>query len=428
MGGAAVRRYIALGLVLFSLLYLEPISIAGVKFSYIWKAVLIVVLVVVSAAKLKSTDYKVQFANRSAKILYILWMLSAVLIVAEFVQSPIGDQFALLFQMLLPTVFATWLLLTPSVTSAGASNLSFVGAFVAASTLPFHLTLLPELGKRYELTHIYGYEAYGFTGVFQNPSSAALALAFSVLLCFHAMVSSGKTQIRVLWLGLLLLAFGSLFMTNVRSGILSVILGSTIYLAIRYKSRAVLYGLMMAAIGGGALVATVPDLEAYWLRMQGHTQYAVSRGDTGLDRMSSGRVSLVGTAFEIYVDSNPMQKVFGIGRLNIPDEMFERGMPAVLSHNTFVDELVGGGILGLAVLLAWYIFLARATMSLDTRSERAIYGALVVAFVGFSLVKSADYSTHILILTLILGAGSRFHSARGSGEALESGTALRGRK
>src|SRR5690606_5691465 len=88
--------------------------------------------------------------------------------------------------------------------------LKLISMFIAISSIPFHIGILETMGKQYDLSGIYGYEAYGLTGVFQNPSVASLAFAFSGIIGLGAFTSSSHAARRAFWLALLFLALFSL--------------------------------------------------------------------------------------------------------------------------------------------------------------------------------------------------------------------------
>lgn len=394
----------AAGGALFALLYLEPLEVGGLKVAYLWKAVVICILGVMLAVRAAALEGRVRFPSLAAKNMFVYWGLAAALVLPDFLQvAPLTvvSEFA---GDLLPVIFGLWLASYPSAGRRHLRILRFAAGLVALSTLPFHAGILPELGRRFDLSHVYGYEAFGFVGMFQNPSAAALAFSLSTVITLDQVVRRKSATHFVIWAAMFLISMVSLLLTNVRTGLVTGALAVVVYLFVRYGAAALRYIVAVVLVAAATAALSVSDFQGYMLRLQGLSQYAAARGDTGLDRMSSGRTSLLTAAIEVYWEAPPVQKLFGVGRGNLPDRMYEKGLPRLTSHNMYVDELVGGGAVGLFTLLMGYYWAFRVVRGFQQARVRALYMSLLAAFLCFGLFKGADFSTHSLLLALLMGA------------------------
>ena len=94
-----------------------------------------------------------------------------------------------------------------------------------------------------------------------------------------------------------------------------------------------------------------------------------------------GRAVIWKAAFQTFLDSNPLRMLFGYGHgafrnaVNYPGPEVEK---AFLSHNMYVNALIEGGAVGLALLLAAFVQLFRFTLK-----NKNLWGTL--ALIGFAL-------------------------------------------
>ena len=270
--------------------------------------------------------------------------------------------------------------------------------FLCLISIPLLAGILPPVGLQWSLAAVSGIDLTAYNSVFQNQHSASLAHAIAGISAFTlAARFPGKRSLFYLALAMGCLALCVL--TTARAGLLGMILG--LILVAIYTKRTRLLAAPVVLIIGALLVTAMakPDMiKMIENRLTGQTLY--TKGASA-DTLTSGRLTLQSDAFRGWLQSEPIQIVFGVGREGTKLNNERLNGSHLIAHSAFIDELSAYGLVGFASLM---ITLAMA-YRLAFRNARLGYPAglgCLVALCIFGSLQAMDYSFQNMLIGMVL--------------------------
>ncbi|MCI0452315.1 MAG: O-antigen ligase family protein [Candidatus Latescibacteria bacterium] len=226
-----------------------------------------------------------------------------------------------------------------------------------------------------------------FAGAHENPNKAAAYMCSSIPLGVFAMKFCSARWGRALFTVGLVVIFGAIFATFSRSVVIAltaVVLG-VIIRELRTRPRS--FGLLALLLAIGILLAP----RYFWDRV---VNLPDALRDTRQDWSVYTRMLALQTAWEMFLD-NPLT---GIGLGNFVGSSAYRLFVRIVVHNTYLEILVGTGILGLTLFLGILgsglrHAIAGARRRWNSQPEWVQSMSYYVALAGISIFLSAFFGT-----------------------------------
>ena len=347
-------KKIFLAVLLFFLLYLDPIYFGTFKWSQIWKVILMLFM----------TGFLLSKKLKLNKIILIYIISSFFYIISPYFFVYLSVTLVHLATLLFfPSIFL-FFYFTNRKAGNYLSILSFLSVFFILSFIPFYLELLPQLGTSYDIKTLGISNEKAFSGLFQKPHPASQVLAYSCVTLFYV-ISKTKNRNKYLLILILILGFYFQIKTFVRLGFLMTLIGAFFYYLYKTNIAKNLKGLSYVFI---ILILTFPFLsetstfKSYEKRLLGENQYDYSYQNSKIvdyNKISSGRIRIWKSSVNsLFSNDDPSEVIFGITE----SELLKRNRRdfglAVFSHNGLIDAFVTNGLIGLLLyiyfLITWY--------------------------------------------------------------------------
>jgi len=355
------------------ILYLEPIEVvAGLTFGIIWKLILMIFLflpVLFQVLKEKQIELFAFFSILfSFKILISYTSLdyfshTMTLFVKEmmfpllylfFIQK-IGDKEDLVF---LVKHFAIVIIL---------------------SFLPYSLGILESLSLGYDLAEFGHKGEYGLIGVFIKPHSAAITLAFAMIIITTHISKENSYIENLFYIALLLFGFYASILTYVRTGLTMYVM-VLLYLYLRNINikKIILMTLTLFVILGAGIYLYKTN-EIVQMRLNDNNKYNSSAGN------GSGRLIFWKSAIENWLDDDPSVIYIGLGYDYALEKMNEDVGQFIFAHNQYIQTLQQEGLIGLLFFVLYLFFIYRFILEHKVSPyyvrTNAIFMALLIEYI-----------------------------------------------
>jgi hypothetical protein len=359
---------LAIGILLFFLIYLEPVYIGPVKWGQLWKGVFcLCALLYVILKKVKAP-----------KFVYLYYVIAFLSIFnTSIISYPIETLSVTLKILLFPLTYHFFLSLKLK-RSKYLSILRYFVFFTSYSSIIFHLKLLTPFTEGYDVA-LYGGDSEGFSTIFQSVHGTAILLTFALCyLLYEFFYFSKKMSLftKIYYIINILILFYSVYLTYVRTALL--ILATGLFFIFIYKQKLRNLGRIITIFFAMSLFFFVKfsSDEGFRNRLIGKTIYDEEKV-LDSNTLSSGRLRIWETSFKSWTENdNILELFFGIGE----NELMERNNRyigfRVFSHNGFIDILVQNGIIS---FLLYLIFIASFYKNIKNESKRD-GGILLLAF------------------------------------------------
>lgn len=327
----------------FVVFFFETVFFFGVKFSVLWKFFLLVYLV-------SCIIYGCRCRPALPVFLVFAYLFAFKNLIyadpgAEYIGTLMQSVKSFSFPLIIHYFFIR------STPQLAAKLILVVSSSVVLSVLPFLLGILNPIVSGYNLS-IYGLEAEGLVGVFQNPHSAAITVSVSVLcLIYFFFRSEGFAKI---FLAILIIV-GVFFVykTYVRTGYLMLV-GPLLIWYLRVRSfRGFIKDIPIMVLCFGGLSYFYFGSEILQMRMADVNIHTPDNTPLLL-RVGSGRMSFWLFAMISWIESGPLGWFIGVGYAEALTNMQRYiGVP-IFAHNGFLDALHMNGLLGLLLIVLMY--------------------------------------------------------------------------
>lgn len=337
-----ITVYIFLYTVFFLLFHFETIQIGPISLSQLWKMLFFGVMVTTVFA------IRNRFSPNFLKIAYLRGYKN--LLNGGFLGNYFLEVISFSRYMMFPLMVNFIKVSTRSSKSVDTIIVN-IARFFILSGLPYIFGFLEPLGR--ELS--FGTELVGYIGIFQSPHAASVTTAISLLVLLNNIkVRKHSLYKRILDLCLISLGLFLLFQTFVRTGYLMFAIGIGILFLPKKNSLGQNTKWILIT---SSLVLTFFYLleidQAFYNRI-----FDIRSGQDQIN-IGSGRLLIWEASYNIWLESNIIEKFFGVGQGQLIKGVESRIGVGVISHSEFFNQLVQNGVLGVAILLAYLISLFR---------------------------------------------------------------------
>lgn len=274
--------------------------------------------------------------------------------------------------------------------------------FICLSSIPLLLGLV-EPPFEEKTTDSFGIEMGYFRGIFGTPHTAASYFSAAIIILI-----TGITQRKFLgwrkYFNLILIVVGliSIFNAYVRTGWLMLLI-SMLFLfdfSSLTTKRMIVYVLSLFLIGG-TLAYLYNYNEAFYGRVTGRNVYRDSGGN-GIDTEGSGRNIFWKNAINVWSNSSVYEHLFGVGYTKVTEENQRTTGMRVFSHSQFFDSLAQYGLVGLFLLISYYVAIYRYIKRNKSSPYYRLSLALLFGGISFCLFQNELYFVYAILFSLSL--------------------------
>ena len=349
----------------FTILYLEPVPIAGVSFGILWKLILILILILPIMYKIFKEKHMETFA-----FITIIFALK-ILISYSSMDYMISTLTLFTKELMLPILYFFFILKSDEKTLLFLAK--HFSILIIISFVPYMLNILTPLGMGYDLS-AYGLDnQYGLVGPFINPHTASISLAFALIVITRHINKDNNKIENIFFLIILVLGFYELMLTYVRTGF-SVYIVAGLYLLLKditIKKIILLLILSLTLLIGGSYLYKTNDVVR--MRLSDKNKF-VKKADLG-----SGRLDYWKAAIENWSNDEDIVIFIGLGEEYAKDKMEEKVGERLFAHNKFFQVLQREGLIGFGLFLA-ILFSLKSFLSRHKQSK--YYTTAVAILIG----------------------------------------------
>ena len=376
------------GLLIFGVLYFDPVAVGGVKFAVAWKFFLVIVLFYLLIKVKRFPVSRLTMVNLTLSLKSFFNSDLLFFPAQNFLESVRVGIFGLLYESVRVTIIDR--------ERAGGILIFFCQIFVL-SAVPFHFGFLESQAPVIEFSNIKSY-----VGIFQNPHGASAVTALSTLALTYFMVFGNLARkTRIFYLGLVLLGIYSIYQCFVRTGYLMFVVGLfPIFWTNRRRPFAV--GVMGLSILLLLSIYFLSTSEALYNRIFDINEMG-RQGSLG-----SGRLILWEAAVEKYLNGELFDLFFGVGLSGLMSALHEAYGLRVNAHNGFITTMVANGLVGFLILVTFYIVFFLESLRFGALESRRLILAFFFSTLVFEMVQGGVGFPHQVLLALAL----HFHRLR----------------
>ena len=364
-------------ILLWCLLYIEPIGIGSLKISQIWKGIVVVVLLF-SLLKYKLPSFVWIGFLFAFKFLFFTEMPYGYLrAIQDFLE-------AIIFPLSLGYLFVRYPKYTDQFEILRIPIL--ISLFIIYSSVPFMFGL-KGLNPETDLER-YGLEATAMKGLFYHIASSSKLYTIATIILFNSYkYFSHRKFYKLIWLIAFLLGTYFVYTSWTRTGwlIFSVALIISLFYGANLKQKMIGISFsIIVLIGLGWLYETS---QAFRWRISGGTTYR-DNTELSVSELAKARLPFIYVAIDNLREEGVNPQIIGYGTQRGMD-MFEKktGM-AIVSHNRTFEILEASGLVG---LLLYFLFLYKLNREIRKNYRRTkipfglkkLYWVCLVMFLGF---------------------------------------------
>jgi len=346
------QKYLFFFLLFFLLHYLEGLEdIGGFSFAQLWKMPLLLYLLLFNMMCLKSRT----LFEKSNYLLSIEYLLSP-----ETLIKPISAVITVIKQLPFVLLFRYWIVVFNERKGSLEKILYSFAQFICLSTIPFLLGIMQPL-EEYRNAEAFGIEGLTyFSGILGSPHAAASYFCASILVLLNGfLLNRFETKASKFYNAfLIIIGLVSIFKAYTRTGWLMLFVGLLCFVRlskVTVRQATVTLFALLIAIGG--VFYLYNNNQAFQARLTGKNIYEYDSGER-LETGGSGRVSFWYNAVNnLWEADNVYYSLFGRGFTQVAEDNFRTTGMRVFSHNQFLDSFSQNGLLGVSLLILFYLFL-----------------------------------------------------------------------
>lgn len=323
-------------IVLFALIYFDPISVGVLKIGQIWKAILLIYFLYI----LLNNKFDIPL------IFIIFLFIIKFLLNINFTTGILLNLSESLSYLVLPvSIYFFYYQFKQNI--SGLNQIILVlSLFYIYSGLPFILGIIPQLGRYYDLSK-FGIDSFsGFTGLFYHVNITAKVLVVSLLV-----VISNLKEFKIhslmynVLIGAIILGIFSVVINFTKNAWFSLIIGLGVYSFFEIKNRKkYLMIISSVVLMLGFFVILTYNNDSIYKKLTGN----IDGHKVTVASFTSGRNVFVKTALG-YLSEEPIGFIFGLGKEVSLKKMEEKiGLP-ISAHSKLIDVLQYSGIIGLII-------------------------------------------------------------------------------
>ncbi len=353
-------------LLFFIILYFETLEFAGIKVALIWKGGLMIFLLS------KFLLFKKPLFSKKYFFYGYLFNFKKIVTLSTFTSFSYS-----LLQMSRSIIFPILLSYFNSFYSnkKALNIIKTLSVYVIISTIPFLLGLIDPLKQGYDLSR-YGFDTFGFIGVFQNAHSASMTLSLSLLIIVYFLKYTISNSQKIFYSVLILIGFYALIQTYVRTGFAMFIVGIFLLYLYKVKISKILRIIPFAAIVIVSLFSYYQSNESLQMRFQEKNIWNQDN-TVEFDNIGSGRFKIATYAITNWWDEGSLSIFIGLGEKLAREKMTNTKGSAIFAHNGFVEILQTDGIFGILLYLNFIFLMYKAITQI--KNKKSQYYKLVLA-------------------------------------------------
>lgn len=333
-------------ILLWLLIYFEPVTLGPLKISQIWKAGVVVVMLFYIIRK-KFPGFIWIGILFSLKFLFYTYLPYGILLsVQDSLES-------LIFPLFL-AVFYIKYRKRPDATESLIHIAILLSLFLIFSALPFFFGLkslnpITELDK-------YGLETNATKGLFYHVAASSKLFTIATIVLINSYSRFSKSSIsKIFWLVAVLMGSYFVFTSWTRTGWLIFLIALLFSLFYAGSVKKKFLAISVSVLIGFGLVLLYQSNEAVQMRVTGGTTYRTNT-ELSVDQLAKSRLPFIMVALDNINEEGLGGQLIGYGTQRGLD-LFDKktGMP-IVSHNGTFEILESSGIIG---LFLFFLFLFR---------------------------------------------------------------------
>ena len=387
---------------LWLLLFLEPIKIGLLKISQIWKAFVVFSIFIFLFNK-KKESYTIVGILFAFKYLFYSYIPYGILeTIGEFME-------ALIFPLTLSFLFF-YFRRKHNATEKLIQGLIFLSLFFIYSSVPF-LFGLENLNPKTELSQ-YGIEGNATKGLFYHIAAASKMFSYSTIIIFnfYSRFSNSKLN-KLFWFVTVLLGTYLVYTSWARTAWLFFFVAIIISLFYGKSFKMRLAASFVSVLIVGFLFNLYQNNQALRYRLTGGAVYRQNT-ELSVDQLSAARIPFVLTAIDNIKNEDFISKLIGYGKQRGID-LFEKKINlSIVSHNKTFEILESSGIIA---LLLYIIFIYMLFKSINryrpyvSSEKRRLSYVFFTLFLGYYLTShGSPFWSEIMIALLLISIKLEF--------------------
>ncbi|WP_316844695.1 O-antigen ligase family protein [Pedobacter psychrodurus] len=386
-------KSILLFVIIFFILYIQPLSAGGVKVSFVTIGLIYLYMV----SKLIKRKLK---GNALSNIGFLI----AVKPLFSFGLNNLGSVMLDVIKSLTFPLVILYMSRFFTLEKLRRYLIVFSLILIYAS-VPFLLKVLSPIKSGYRLSIFGAEDSSGFIGVFENSHSASITLSFCILILIYYSfyVKSDLANINiskyVIYFAIVIGLY-VIYKTYVRTGYLTLITGSLYLFFKNFKLKhSPIYIAILIAVG--LVVAFLFSTDEV-LRNRILDQQQFSTGNEESD-IGSGRLVFQLAALHIWSNLSFWEMLFGIGLENFMLNMQSLIGLKIYTHNGFLTALVKDGLIGFILFIS-YMFLIIKKSFYSKSPDRDLCFSFSISYFFYQLVQGGVISSIMEIILAMVFA------------------------
>jgi len=333
--------------VLWFIIYFEPINIGPLKISQIWKGVLALLILFYLTSR-KFPFFVLIGMLYSVKYLFYSHMpndyIDAIRLTMEDLIFPISIGFFLVYFR--AKIYKLDQLIYFSI---------FISLFLILSNIPFFFGV-ESLYEEYDLSSKYGIEFSATKGLFYHIASASKMFTVATLLLIVLRRYFWTSFFsKLFWIFLILLGSYLIVMSWTRTAWFIYFIGLMIVVFYDSSLKVKFFGLLLSCVFFFFVTYMYNTNDAFRWRMTGGASYREEQ-ELSLDQLASARIPYVVIAIDNLNDEGIAAWFIGHGEGRGKELFYKKSGMAITSHNKTFEILESSGLVGL-ILYFSFVFL-----------------------------------------------------------------------
>lgn len=368
---------------IFFLIYLGSIQIGPTTFSQIWKIPLFGFLI-----------WQVLIIRNNKKPTFIKWSYARAaknLVTSGFSVSYFAGISDFLRYMMFPLMFEYASLKIKNTQQLDKIMLGFA-QFVIISGIPFVLGILESKVEDVVDVNI----ADGFAGMFQNTHGASITTTTAVLILL-AHLKFKSSVIKYTKLNYALLVFGVylIYLTYIRTGYAMFFIGLVIlFIPKKFTVKQVVSSGVALSVLLFGFFYLLETSEFFYNRI-----FDIRNGQQ--TAAGSGRLLFWKASFDLWLDGNPFEMLFGFGFDGLVDAIYKAVGLRVYAHNEFFTQLGQNGFLGILFFIGYLASLFKFIWKRRKRHSFRLSMAIFFLYVSLMMTQGGMWFELDIFMVLV---------------------------
>lgn len=389
--------YIIFFLLFFVIHYLEGLPpIGGLSFAQLWKIPILIFLLFYNLLSLR----KKNVFEKSGYMLSFEYLLGP-----EMLLNPVKEIISISKNLPFILLFGYWIQAFQSKRETLERILYAFAQFICLSSIPFLFGIMQPL-KANRSAESFGIENLTyFSGILGSSHAAASYFCAAIFVLLNGfLLRRFETKISKYYnVFLIVIGLISLFKAYTRTGWLMFLVGLLCFVRLsRITYRQFAITLCSIFIVVGSLFYLYNNNAAFYARIVGRNVYTARANANHIELQGSGRTKFWHNAVSnLWEADNIYYSLFGRGVTQVANDNLRTVGIKVFSHNQFFDSLSQHGVLGIMLLLLFYLFLFNFIRNREGR-YKPLCNALFFSNLIFAFFQNEMYFDFAVIFSIAI--------------------------